>query len=150
MPLRVIKGNYYLITLGFILCYSLVGCNSFDSHKVPKNESSSIYVKATPNAESLTPNNTALIRESGTTHLEQCNRDLESLRTVNSGEYNNYLAQYTALMKSSAGFMAVKDDVSPEVAELARPKFQFALVNLCYRIKNTLAQTLINQAGGTR
>lgn len=81
-------------------------------------------------------------------HLVQCNRDLESLRTVSMTAYRRYTAEYDALMKSSAGFMAVRDDVSPEVAELARPKFQFALVNLCYRIKDALAQTLINQAGG--
>ena len=61
-------------------------------------------------------------------------------------EYRKYLAQYDGLMKSSAGFMSVKDDVSPEVAELARPRFQYALVNLCYRIKGALAQTLTNQA----
>lgn len=81
-------------------------------------------------------------------HLAQCNRDLESLRTVSPSEYRRYAAEYDALLKSSAGFMTVKDDVSPEVAALARPKFQFALVNLCYRIKDALAQTLINQAGG--
>ncbi|HEC2037746.1 TPA: hypothetical protein R1888_004831 [Klebsiella oxytoca] len=63
-------------------------------------------------------------------------------------EYEHYQTEYDELMKSSAGFMAVKDDVSQEVAELARPKFQFALVNLCYRIKDALARTLINQAGG--
>ena len=81
-------------------------------------------------------------------HLTQCNRDLESLRTVSATQYQRYLSEYDHLMKSSADFMTVKDDVSPEVADLARPKFQFALVNLCYRIKDTLAQTLIHQAGG--
>ncbi|MBK0469653.1 hypothetical protein [Klebsiella aerogenes] len=81
-------------------------------------------------------------------HLAQCNRDLESLRTVSQTEYRRYAAEYDALLKSSASFMTVKDDVSPEVAALARPKFQFALVNLCYRIKDALARTLINQAGG--
>lgn len=86
--------------------------------------------------------------QDASSHLTQCNRDLESLRTVSMTEYRRYTAEYDALMKSSAGFMTVKDDVSPEVAELARPKFQFALVNLCYRIKDALAQTLINQAGG--
>lgn len=81
-------------------------------------------------------------------HLTQCNRDLESLHTVNKREYDHYQIEYDNLMKNSASFLTVKDDVSPEVAALARPRFQFALVNLCYRIKDALAQTLINQAGG--
>ncbi|MBF7997769.1 hypothetical protein [Rahnella laticis] len=97
------------------------------------------------------PQENHLLNSNGAvSHLTQCNRDLDSLYTVNPAEYHTYLAEYDALMKSSAGFMAVKDDVSPEVADLARPRFQFALVNLCYRIKNALAQTLIKQAGGTR
>jgi uncharacterized membrane protein affecting hemolysin expression len=82
--------------------------------------------------------------------LMQCNRDLESLRTVDAGQYRKFQAEYDSLMKTSSGFLSVKDDVSPEVAALARPRFQFALVNICYRIKDTLAQTLIRQAGGEK
>lgn len=81
-------------------------------------------------------------------HLVQCNRDLESLRTVSPSAYHRYQTEYDGLMKSSADFVTVKDDVSPEVAELARPRFQYALVSLCYRIKDALAQSLINQASG--
>ena len=82
--------------------------------------------------------------------LQQCTRDIESLRTVDAAQYRRFLAEYDALMKSSEGFLTVKDDVSPEVAALARPRFQYALVNLCWRVKNNLEQTLINQAGGGR
>jgi hypothetical protein len=112
------------------------------------NSSHPIHDKkiATNNHEAASPvineeNNNGKVKS----HLEQCHRDLESLRTVNPASYSTYLARYDALMKSSAGFLSVKDDVSSEVAELARPRFQFALVNLCFRIKNSLAQSLINQ-----
>lgn len=88
------------------------------------------------------------IKNNENSHLAQCNRDLESLHAVNQTEYRRYANEFDGLMKNSAGFMTVKDDMSPEVAELARPRFQFALVNLCYRIKDALAQTFINQAGG--
>lgn len=81
-------------------------------------------------------------------HLAQCKRDLESLRRISPSEYARYRDEYDALMSSSASFMAVSGDISDEVSDLARPRFQFALVNLCYRIKNALAQTLISQAGG--
>ncbi|MFP2240625.1 hypothetical protein ACLEX4_19160 [Pseudescherichia vulneris] len=82
--------------------------------------------------------------------LVQCNRDLESLRTVDISQYRFYQAEYDSLMKHSAGFLTVKEDVSAEVAALARPRFQFALVDLCWRIKNALASTLIHQAGGEK
>lgn len=85
---------------------------------------------------------------SGPSHLAQCNRDLESLHRISPSGYARYRDEYDALMRSSASFMAVSGDISDEVSDLARPRFQFALVNLCYRIKNALAQTLISQAGG--
>lgn len=87
-------------------------------------------------------------RKNNISHLIQCNRNLEALRTVDAAQYRRYQADYDALMKSSEGFVTVQDEVSLEVAALARPRFQFALVNLCYRIKNALAQTLIKQAEG--
>lgn len=82
--------------------------------------------------------------------LVQCNRNLESLRTVDVSQYRLYQAEYDSLMKHSAGFLMVKEEVSPEVAALARPRFQFALVDLCWRIKNALANTLLHQAGGEK
>ncbi|MGM8398349.1 hypothetical protein [Enterobacter hormaechei] len=81
-------------------------------------------------------------------HLTQCKRDLESLHRISPFDYDRYRNEYDALMRSSAGFMAVSGDISDEVNDLARPRFQFALVNLCYRIKNALAKSLISQADG--
>lgn len=78
----------------------------------------------------------------------QCNRDLESLRTVSLWAYHHYQTEYDRLMKSSAGFVTVKDDAFQESAELARPRLEDALVSLCYRIKGALAESLINQASG--
>lgn len=126
-----------------LVFFCLYGCNSTVKMPSAPDDSKNYVVKEKKNISERDhlPKNAA-------SHLTQCNRDLESLRTVSLTAYRRYQSEYDGLMKSSAGFMAVRDDVSPEVAELARPKFQFALVNLCYRIKDALAQTLINQAGG--
>lgn len=114
-----------------------------------QNESSKASLTDAPSVSKIDDVKTSSVSiAAASSHLTQCNRDLESLRTVSMTEYKRYQSEYDALIKSSTSFMTVKDDVSPEVAELARPKFQFALVNLCYRIKDALAQTLINQAGG--
>lgn len=126
-----------LSLLTVVLC--LEGCTpkvkAINSPATDRSESAAVYEVKNNNIK----NDSA---------INQCNRDLESLRTVNATEYRRYLSEYDGLMKSSADFLTVKDDVSPEVAELARPRFQFALVNLCYRIKDTLARTFIRQAGG--
>ncbi|WP_312055636.1 hypothetical protein [Pantoea brenneri] len=133
---KFIICGFCLITM--VMMTSIAGCSA--------RENVALKSQPTPEREKVSPESVTNEVRSSLSPLAQCNRDLESLRTVNMTEYRKYLAQYDGLMKSSAGFMSVKDDVSPEVAELARPRFQYALVNLCYRIKGALAQTLINQA----
>lgn len=132
-------SNWSMLFLTSTVVFGCVGCSSPESHSTNTAPVISHTVAAATSIDH---------DSSSSSRLTQCNRDLESLHTVDIGQYKRYLSEYESLMKSSAGFMTVKDDVSPEVAELARPKFQFALVNLCYRIKGALAQTLINQANG--
>lgn len=135
--------KYLIRTVAVFILYNLIGCAPVinDTHTLNKKKNENIEIsKVVTRSENHSRNEIS--------HLTQCNRDLESLHTVSESEYRRYQSEYDRLMKSSADFLTVKDDVSPEVAELARPKFQFALVNLCYRIKDSLAQILINQAGG--
>lgn len=131
----ILRNSLFVATISFII----TACHQFPSkiEQSPNNE------KTVHQAGPSTP-----LQQDHPSHLVQCNRDLESLHTVSPSTYLSYRGEYDRLMKSSAGFVTVKDDVSPEVAELARPRFQYALVSLCYRIKDALAQSLINQAGG--
>lgn len=141
--------NLNFFQLG-IFCLLLTGCVQPPLNK----EADATHLGENTNVSSEIMPNKPQAKETSSnlrmpiSHLMQCNRDLESLHTVNQTAYRLYQKEYDELMNSSANFLSVKDDVSPEVAELARPRFQFALVNLCYRIKDALAQTLINQAGG--
>lgn len=147
MKLKYSYNKLSLNLVTFIVLMITSGCKSntipLTAHPVPATTGEKI-----PSSGMGPESQDKIAPDEHISHLTQCNRDLESLRTVSMTEYRRYQSEYDALMKSSAGFMTVRDDVSPEVAELARPKFQFALVNLCYRIKDALAQTLINQAGG--
>lgn len=140
------KVKKYIIVL---LVFLLSGCGLLNTVEIPQPDIRDVkHAEAQINNMYISQAKDIAQGKETASHLAQCNRDLESLRTVSQTEYHRYAAEYDALLKSSAGFMTVKDDVSPEVAALARPKFQFALVNLCYRIKDALARTLINQAGG--
>lgn len=131
------RMNYkYMLFLSLFL---LLSCGAHQT------KNTSVMKKAEPQSEL---NNTSTNNDTKPSHLTQCLRDLESLRTVNASQYRLYQVEYDALIKSSTDFLTVKEDISPEVAAMARPRFQFALVNLCYRIKDSLAQTFINQAGG--
>lgn len=132
-----------------LLVFSLSGCSLLNTpEKSQPDKRDAKHAEAQVNNMYISQAKDITQGKETASHLAQCKRDLESLRTVSQTEYRRYTAEYDALLKSSAGFMSVKDDVSPEVAALARPKFQFALVNLCYRIKDALVRTLINQAGG--
>lgn len=134
--------NYKGVSLLLIMLQT--GCTKAPSHDTSTVSAVAGHAAITANHDNVNTDKSVI------SPLIQCNRDLESLRTVDAGQYRKFQAEYDSLMKTSSGFLSVKDDVSPEVAALARPRFQFALVNICYRIKDTLAQTLIRQAGGEK
>ncbi|WP_368533273.1 hypothetical protein [Enterobacter hormaechei] len=147
------KNNLKFISLNIILMISTTACSNQLAHekKHDKNISSSMEnrVANTVNAVSIRHLDAHVNNiHSEPSHLVQCKRDLESMHRISPSDYDRYRNEYDALMRSSAGFLAVSGDISDEVSDLARPRFQFALVNLCYRIKNALAKSLISQAGG--
>lgn len=138
-----------------LLSIELAGCQSADKTSRNLNESPtpSINVTAAITKEGNHNTNLSVIskpaRETqGFSHLVQCKRDLESLHRISPAAYERYRNEYDSLMRSSTSFIAVSGDLSDDISSLARPRFQFALVDLCYRIKNAVAQELLSQAGG--
>ncbi len=77
--------------------------------------------------------------------LAQCSHELEALKTYNPDRYKQYQQAFTQLSQSSAAYLAVSHDIGSDINNLVRPKYQFALASLCYRIRADLSTALINQ-----
>lgn len=128
-----------------ITCISLFlsGC----THKVkpttiPKSQSSaSVSIKPLKTASASTTENV----DEGTDKIEQCARELNALKTFSPAKYTQYQSEYDHITKTSAQYLAVSKGISSDINDLVRPKYQYALTSLCFRIKTDLSSSLINQ-----
>ncbi len=77
--------------------------------------------------------------------ISQCTRELEALKSFNNVKYNNYKLELGKIKQTSASYLGVANGISEDINDLVRPKLQYALTNLCYRIKNDLSESLIKQ-----
>lgn len=82
-----------------------------------------------------------------TDKLSQCTRELEALRSFDKAKYTRYQAEFARITRTSALYLGVASGISSDINDLVRPKYQYALTSLCYRIKNDLSTALINQVG---
>ncbi|HDT2108512.1 TPA: hypothetical protein RCG91_004278 [Enterobacter roggenkampii] len=67
------------------------------------------------------------------------------MKSYSPARYKEYQQAFSQLSKSSAAYMAVSNDIGSDINDLVRPKYQFALANLSYRIRVDLSMALINQ-----
>ncbi|HCM7228993.1 TPA: hypothetical protein N3282_004449 [Klebsiella aerogenes] len=77
--------------------------------------------------------------------LSQCTRELEALKTFNNNKYNDYKLELSKIKQTSVSYLGVASGISEDINDLVRPKLQYALTNLCYRIKNDLSESMIKQ-----
>ncbi|WP_166296173.1 hypothetical protein [Photorhabdus tasmaniensis] len=77
--------------------------------------------------------------------LAQCTRELEALKQFSGAKYTRYKAEFDRIARTGSQYLAVANGISEDINDLVRPKYQYALTSLCYRIKNDLSLALINQ-----
>ncbi|NHB95407.1 hypothetical protein C5470_02825 [Photorhabdus stackebrandtii] len=83
--------------------------------------------------------------DSNSGKLAQCTRELEALKQFNGAKYTRYKTEFDRIARTGSQYLAVANGISEDINDLVRPKYQYALTSLCYRIKNDLSLALINQ-----
>ncbi|MEX1843623.1 hypothetical protein KMW40_24735 [Enterobacter cloacae] len=84
--------------------------------------------------------------QEGDTKMAQCNRELMALKSVNRAEYAHYHTEMNSLVASGRVYMGVRGTVSQDINDIVEPGYQYGTAKLCWRIRNSLAQSLIRQA----
>ncbi len=137
------------IILAAIISICLSGC----IHKpVPHDVSTMTEIKPLTEIKNRPPlpDSKALAEKSelDTEHnlrLAHCTHELEALKTYSPAQYKQEHREFIQLTQRSAKYLEVSADISSDINQLVRPKYQFALASLCYRIRNDLTLALINQ-----
>ncbi|MCT8353513.1 MULTISPECIES: hypothetical protein [Photorhabdus] len=148
-------GCYFYLLLA--AAFLLTGCAQ---ELTPKRVPTSSKIKVSSTAKTLV--HSSLPHESGngdcrfagtmqpstdsnSGKLAQCTRELEALKQFNGAKYTRYKAEFDRIARTGSQYLAVANGISQDINDLVRPKYQYALTSLCYRIKNDLSLALINQ-----
>lgn len=77
--------------------------------------------------------------------LAQCSRELAALQKFDAEKYTKYQREFDHITRTGAQYLTVAKGISGDINDLVRPKYQYALTNLCYHIRTDLSNSLINQ-----
>ncbi|MGU3414633.1 hypothetical protein ACLBW0_13370 [Enterobacteriaceae bacterium C34A] len=124
-----------------MLCIALAGCAN-----QPQNTSKSVV---TPPPVVMEPQPVAAPTVSNKPTLttnDACVKELTALKTYNPKSYKRYSGEMQVLTRKTSRYLAVKENVNPQIEDLVTGAYDSRMKSLCYRIQSTLGQTMINQA----
>ncbi|SNY65811.1 hypothetical protein [Enterobacter sp. CC120223-11] len=127
-----------------MLCIALAGCAN-QPQNTPKSvvtppPAQPVVVEPQPAAAQTVSNEPTL------TANDACVKQLTALKTYNPKSYKRYSGEMQVLTRKTSRYLAVKEDVNPQIEDLVTGAYDSHMKSLCYRIQSTLGQTMINQA----
>lgn len=77
--------------------------------------------------------------------IQECKKELAALKDFSPRSYEKYQAEFDAISFKTQKYIRVQDQLSDEINNLVKPKYQFAIRDFCFRVKNSLSTAIINQ-----
>lgn len=77
--------------------------------------------------------------------IQECKKELAALKDFSPRSYEKYQTEFDAISFKTQKYIRVQDQLSDEINDLVKPKYQFAIRDFCFRVKNTLSTAIINQ-----
>ncbi|WP_343553467.1 hypothetical protein [Pantoea sp.] len=78
--------------------------------------------------------------------LMQCRAELDALQTYNVAQHQQFKAEFEKTAGHLKKYLEVKNGIGSDVNDLAMPKYQFAIRDVCFRIKTQLASSIVKAA----
>jgi hypothetical protein len=123
-------------SMGLLALVLLTGC-------VAKKAPTPVAEPVTPG---VAPQPAPVIVADSSSRTLQCRRELEALQGYNPAKYRQYNAEFERTAGNLKKYLEIKNGIGSEVNDLAMPKYQFAIRDICFRIKNELATSIIHKA----
>lgn len=124
--------NVLFLSVVFILA----GCSS-------QKDTVRAVQQGTNPAKITTPGGTA--ENTSAVRIRECKNELAALKEFNVRAYDKYQAEYDSISRETQKYIKVKSQLGEDINYLAMPKFQFAIRNVCFRIKNDLTSSIVDQ-----
>ncbi|NWA63133.1 hypothetical protein HX773_19690 [Pantoea sp. B9002] len=78
--------------------------------------------------------------------IMQCRKELDALQTYNVAKHQQFKNEFDRTAGQLKKYLEVKNGISSDVNDLAMPKYQFAIRDVCFRVKSELATSIIKAA----
>jgi hypothetical protein len=75
--------------------------------------------------------------------MMQCRKELDALQMYSATKHQQLSAEFNRTAGQLKKYLEVKNNIGMDVNDLAMPKYQFAIRDVCFRIKTQLATSIV-------
>lgn len=112
----------------------------------PADHDSGAFVPA-QSADTFAPAQSAAPAADGNTaRIQECRKELDAMQSYSKASYDAYLAEFQKVGAQTNKYLQIKGGISSDINDLAMPRYQFQIRELCFRIKTRLTQLIIRQS----
>ncbi|NWA63447.1 hypothetical protein HX773_21310 [Pantoea sp. B9002] len=97
----------------------------------------------TPQVTAAQTNASANMVQDSASRLIQCRKELDAMQSYNPPKYQSYKSEFDKTASHLKKYLEVKGGIGNDINELAMPKYQFAIRDVCFRIKTDLATSIV-------
>jgi chromosome segregation ATPase len=77
--------------------------------------------------------------------IQECKKELAALKAFNVRSYEKYQGEYDAISRETQKYIKYREELGDDINYLVMPKYQFAIRNVCFRIKSDLSTSILSQ-----
>jgi hypothetical protein len=77
--------------------------------------------------------------------VQECKKELAALKAFNPRSFEKYQAEYDTISRETQKYIKYREELGDDINYLVMPKYQFAIRNVCFRIKNDLSTSILSQ-----
>lgn len=93
----------------------------------------------------LAPQPAPVAESDNAVRIQECKKELAALKDFSPRAYERYQTEFDAISFKTQKYISVQSQLSDEINDLVKPKYQFTIRDFCFRVKNSLSQAIINQ-----
>jgi hypothetical protein len=120
--------------------FILSGCAGANK---PASTTPSTDKSATPSVVTPTPASQPVRVSTAEGRMMQCRKELDALQMYSATKHQQLSAEFNRTAGQLKKYLEVKNNIGMDVNDLAMPKYQFAIRDVCFRIKTQLATSIV-------
>ena len=76
------------------------------------------------------------------TRISECHSELEALKTFNPSAFQKHQVEFNRISIQTQKYLNIKKGLGNDINDLAMPKYQYSVRDLCFRIRTDLGKAM--------